>query len=167
MREVTHLPSRPAKGELLTLNWIAMVGSSMVMRGSGCGFFEVAEALADGDAGNAGDGDDVADLGLVDVGALEAGEAEELGDLVLGECAVDAGDVVLLAGAHGAVEDAADGEAAEVVGVVEVGDEDLQRARRDRPWRRGWCWMICSKSGCRSVPGVARSRVAVPSLPLV
>jgi hypothetical protein len=41
---------------------------------------------------------------------------------------VDAGDVVLFAGAHGAVEDAADGEAAEVVGVVEVGDEDLQRA---------------------------------------
>ena len=51
--------------------------------------FDIAEALADEDAGDAGDGDDIADLGLVDVGALEAGEAEELGDLVLGEGAVD------------------------------------------------------------------------------
>ena len=37
-------------------------------------------------------------------------------------------DAVLLAGAHGAVEDARDGEAAEVVGVVEIGDEDLDGA---------------------------------------
>ena len=93
MREVTNLPSRPANGPLLTLNWMAMVGSSMVMGGSGLRVLEVAEALADGDGGDAGDGDDVADLGLVDVGALEAGEAEELGDLVGGEGAVDAGDV--------------------------------------------------------------------------
>ena len=61
-----------AAGELLTENCMAMVGSSMMMSGRGCGIFDVGEGLADGDAGDAGDGDDVADLGLLDVGALEA-----------------------------------------------------------------------------------------------
>ena len=47
---------------------------------------------------------------------------------MLGEGSVDLSDRVLLAGAHGAVEDATDGETAEVIGVVEVGDEDLKGA---------------------------------------
>ncbi len=96
LREVTNLPSRPANGELLTLNWIAMVGSSMMIGGSGCGFSTSQKLSADRDAGDAGDGDNVTNLGLFDVRTLEAREAEELGDLVLGEGAVDLGDVVLL-----------------------------------------------------------------------
>ena len=75
-----------------------MVGSSMMMGGSGCGFSTIEEGLADGDAGDAGDGDDVADLGLGDVGALEALEGEELGDLGLLQRAVALGDVDLVAG---------------------------------------------------------------------
>ena len=57
---------------------------------------------------------------------------------MLGEGAVELGDVVLLAGAQGAVEDAADGEAAEVVAVVEVGDQDLQRRLGIAARRREW-----------------------------
>src|SRR6185312_14707162 len=50
------------------------------------------------------------------------------GDLVLGKGAVEVGDVVLLPGAHGAVEDARNSEAAEVVGVIEIRDQDLEGA---------------------------------------
>ncbi len=70
---------------------------------------------------------------------LRPSKLKSLVILTLGEGAVELGDVDLLAGLEGAVEDAGDGEAAEVVGVVEVGDEDLERRRRGRPWRRGWC----------------------------
>ena len=73
-------------------------------------------------------GDDVADFGLGNVDALEAGEAEELGDAGLLERAVELGDGDVVAGVQGSLEDAGDGEAAEVVGVVEVGDLDLQDA---------------------------------------
>ena len=41
---------------------MAMVGSSMTIGGSGCGILDVGDGLADGDAGDAGDGDDVAHL---------------------------------------------------------------------------------------------------------
>ena len=37
LREVTSLPSRPAKGPLLTEKLMAMVGSSILMGGSGWG----------------------------------------------------------------------------------------------------------------------------------
>src|SRR5262249_9477343 len=95
--------------------------------------------VADGDVLNAGDGDDVAERGGVGVGTLEAIVGKELGDLDRRQRAISAGDVDLLAVAQGAVEDAANGEAAEVVGVVEVGDEHLQvalgRTGRDRNGR--------------------------------
>ena len=105
-----------------------MVGSSILMGGSGCGFSTSQKLSPMVMPGMPAMATMSPTWVSVDVGALEAGEAEELGDLVLGEGAVDAGDAVLLAGLHGAVEDAGDGEAAEVVGVVEVGDEDLERA---------------------------------------
>ena len=102
------------------------------------GIFERAEALADGDAGDAGDGDDIADRGLGGVFALEAVEGEELGDLDGLEGAVELGEVDLLAVLERAVEDATDGEAAEVVGVVEVGDEDLEVAVGGAGSGAGW-----------------------------
>ena len=137
LREVTNLPSRPAKGPLLTEKTMAMVGSSIVMSGSGCGFFERAEALADGDAGDAGDGDDVADRGLVGVDALEAVEGEELGDLDrLRGCRRACERLTSWPVLQRAVEDATDGQTTEVVGVVEVGDEDLEGAVRGSRRRR-------------------------------
>ena len=38
LRLVTNCPSRPANGELFTENWIAIVGSSITIGGSGDGF---------------------------------------------------------------------------------------------------------------------------------
>jgi hypothetical protein len=98
LREVTYWPSRPASGELLTDNCMAMVGSSMTISGKRRGILDVGDGLADGDAFDAGDGDDVAGLGLLDVGALESAEAEELGDLGLLQRAVALGDGDFLAG---------------------------------------------------------------------
>ena len=66
--------------------------------------------------------------GLLDVDALQAVEGEELGDLGLAghvPSSLQTDDRV--ADLHAAVEDAADGDAAEVVARVEVGDEHLQR----------------------------------------
>jgi len=106
---------------------MAMVGSSMMMGGSGLGFsrstmvspmvMPVTPAIATMSP----------DHGLGDVGALEPFEGEELGDFGLLQRAVALGDVDLIAGLECAVEDAGDTEATEVVGVVEVGDLDLER----------------------------------------
>ena len=38
---------------------------------------------------------------------------------------------------HAAAEDLADGDAADVVAPVDVGDEHRERRIRDRPWARG------------------------------
>ena len=57
-----------------------------------------------------------------------------------------------------AVEDAGDGEAAEIVAVVEVGDQHLQRRRRDRPSAAGMVLTIASNSGRRLSPASSRSR---------
>ncbi len=102
------------------------------------GVLGAGDGFADGDAFDAGDGDDVVDLGGFDIDALEAHEAEELGDAGLLEGAVAFGDGDVVAGVQGSLEDAGDGEAAEVVGVVEVGDLDLQDAGRDRLCRWEW-----------------------------
>ena len=51
-------------GELLTENCMAMVGSSMTISGSGCGFSRLVMVSPMVMPVDAGDGDDVADLGL-------------------------------------------------------------------------------------------------------
>src|ERR1019366_1126154 len=83
---------------------------------------------ANGDAFDAGDRDDVAQRSFRDVGALEAGKAEELGDFCFMKGAVALGDRNVFARLHGSIKNAGDGEAAEIVAVVEIRDQDLQRA---------------------------------------
>ena len=102
----------------------------MAMCGSGAGFSTFGDGLADGDAFDSGDGDDVSQFGFGDVGALQSGEGKQLGDLGFLQRAVELGDGDFFAGVHFAVEDAGDGEAAEVVAVVEVRDQNLQRTGR-------------------------------------
>ena len=128
LREVTNLPSRPANGPLLTLNWIAIVGSSIVIGGSGCGFStsqKLSPIVMPGMPA-------MATISPIWVSSMSVRlRPEKLKSFVilyLAEGAVELGDVVLLAGAHGAVEDTANGETTEVVGVVEVGDKDLDGA---------------------------------------
>ena len=78
---VTYWPSRPAKGELLTLNWIAMVGSSMTISGSGCGFSTIVMVSPMVMPSTPAMATMSPTAVSVDVGALEAVEGEELGDL--------------------------------------------------------------------------------------
>ena len=66
----------------------------------------------------------------VDLDALQAVEREQLGDLGVLEGAIELDDGDRIVQLDGAVEDAADGDAAEIVAGVQVGDQHLQRRRR-------------------------------------
>src|SRR5690606_19350150 len=83
--------------------------------------------LADHDAFDAREADDVAGCRLVRLDALQPFERVELRDLRLFDAAIELAHGNLIADLHAAIEDAADGEASEVVAGVEVGDEHLER----------------------------------------
>src|SRR5580692_7892358 len=87
---------------------------------------DVGNGLADGDSFDAGDGDDVAQLRFRDVGALQAGEGKQFRDFRLVKSTIQPGDGDLFAGMHGAVEDAGDGEATQIVAVIKVRNQNLQ-----------------------------------------
>ena len=82
----------PANGDVLMVNVIAMVGSSIWMCGSGFGSLGAGDGLADGDAFDAGDGQNVARAADGFVHALQAFERVQLGDLGLVDRAVELGD---------------------------------------------------------------------------
>ena len=58
---------------------------------------------------------------------LEAGERKKFRDFRFVKTAIELGNGDIFAGMHLAVEDARDGEASEIVAVIEVGDQNLQR----------------------------------------
>jgi hypothetical protein len=90
--------------------------------------FERGDALADLDAFDTGDGDDVArDYGFSFI-AFEAAERVEFGDFGRSELAVELADANFFAAIQGAVEDAADCQSAEKFGIVQVGNLKLQDA---------------------------------------
>ena len=80
---MTYCPSRPAIGEVLTPKIIDTVGSSMAIGGIAHRVLGIGDRLADGDVLDAGEADDVAGGGLLDLDALQAVEGEQLGDLRL------------------------------------------------------------------------------------
>ena len=98
-RAVSSLPSRPDSGEVLMPMVIDRLGSSMVMTGSGPGVVGVGQRLADGDLGDAGDGDDLARPGLVGRHPVERLGHVQLGDLGVDDRAVGPapGDQLVLA----------------------------------------------------------------------
>ena len=77
------MPSRPASGLSLMPKVTEMVGGSIGCAGSGVVDVERAERVGDGRLGHAGEGDDVAGLGLVDRLLRQAAEGEDLGDAEL------------------------------------------------------------------------------------
>ena len=95
----------------------------------------IGDRLADGDVVDAGDADDVARAGALDVDALEAFKREQLGDLGVLVHALELEHSDRIADADLPVEDAADGNATQIVARRQVGDQQLQR-RRDVPARR-------------------------------
>ena len=96
----------------------------------------VGDGLADGDVRDAGQADDVAGSGLVDVDALQAVESKQLRHARRLQPAVELADRHGVAEADPAVEHAADGNAPEVVARVQVGHEDLERGLRIADRRR-------------------------------
>ena len=96
----------------------------------------VGDRLADRDVLDAGQADDVARRGLLDVDALQAVEGIELGDLGVLNRRIELDHRDGVADLHAAVEDPADRDAPEVVARVEVRDEQLQRRVRVAARRR-------------------------------
>ncbi len=86
--------------------------------------------LADRDAFDARDRDDVSQLRFGDVGALQSRERKQFRDLGLVQRAVELGDGDFFAGMHLSVEDARDRQPSQIVAVVEVRHQNLQRTRR-------------------------------------
>ena len=94
----------------------------------GCGIFEGSDAFTDLNTFHPGDGGDVARRNGFGFVALEAAESVELGDFGGEEFAIELADADLVATGQSAVEDAANGEAAEKLGVIEIGDLKLKNA---------------------------------------
>ena len=88
---------------------------------------QAGDRLADGEAAYTRDRDDVAHGRLFDVRALQAAEAEQFGDLYRLQRAVQLSDVHGLARLQRSVKDACDAQAAQVVAVVQVRHQHLQR----------------------------------------
>ena len=95
--------------------------------------FGIGDGFADLNALDAGDGDDVAGRDRFGFVALQAAEVEKLGDARGLQRAVQFGDAHQFAAAQRALEDAGDGDAPEIIVVIEIGHLHLQHGLRDRP----------------------------------
>ena len=91
------------------------------------GILRAGNGFSNRDAFDARDGNNVAERCLRNVGALQAREAEELGDLCLVKCPVALGDGNVFARLHGPGKNAGNGQAPQVVAVIEVSDQNLKR----------------------------------------
>ena len=105
-------------------------------RRDGDAVLDVGNRLADGDVLDAGQADDVAGRGLLDVDALQAVERVQLGDLRLLDGGVQLAHRDLIADLHAPVEDAADRDPSDVIARIEVGDQQLERRVRVAARRR-------------------------------
>ena len=92
------------------------------------GIFRIGDGLADRNTLHSSNRDDVPECCFRDVGPLQSGEGEQLGDFCFLDRAVKFSDTDFFPGAHGSVEYAGDGKPAEVIAVIEIGYQDLQRA---------------------------------------
>ena len=99
------------------------------------GIFGIGQSLADLDAFDAGNGDDVSGGNGFGFVAIEAAEGEELGDARSLKRAIELGDADLIAAMQCALEDARNGDAAKIVAVIEIGDLHLQSLLRIARWR--------------------------------
>ena len=113
--------------------------------------FLVGDRLADEHVLEAAQADDVARARVLEFDLLHALMAENRRDVraLAPPIAVDADDRV--AHAHATREDAPIGDPAQVIAVVEVGDEHLQILVAPEPVGGGICLMISSKSGVMSL----------------
>src|SRR5581483_2386386 len=88
--------------------------------------FGACDCLANSDAFDAGNRDNVAQHGFRDVGALEAREGEQFRDFGGLKGAIQLGDAYFFSGPQGSVEHPSNRQTSQVVAVIEIGDQDLQ-----------------------------------------
>ncbi len=125
------------------------------------------EGLADAHLGEAGDGDDVPRTGLGDLHPPQPFVTVEQGDLDRSHATVETAERHLLRLAQAAVEDPPDGQPADVVVVVQVGDEELERRLRIEARRRHGAHDLREERlqqlvrTVRSTPAPSRASVAV------
>ena len=146
------MPSLPASGEVLTPKVMRSTGSSTVRRGSGSGSLGVGDRVADLDLGEAGHDEQVAGHELVDLGCGRCpSKPSSCAGLRLSGPGPRPSSSSRAIGrsAQRAPHDAADGQAAEVVGGVEVGDQRLQR-RVGSPTGAGMASRTVSSRAVRS-----------------
>ena len=105
-----------------------MVGSSIWMCGERLRRLRAGHSLADGDSFHARDRQNVARTADGFIDALQSFERIQLGDLGLVKRAVQLGDGHFIAVPQRAVEHAADGQAAQVIAVIEIRHQQLQDA---------------------------------------
>ena len=111
---------------------MAMVGSSMVMFGSGAGFSTsvmVSPMLMPVTPATA----TMSPSSVVSMSVRFNPEREQLGDLDFLERAIALGDGHIFASAQRAVEYARDSQAAQIVAVIQIGHQHLQGGHRRRP----------------------------------
>ena len=164
-RDVTNWPSRPANGEVLTPKIIETVGSSIGDRRQSATGFSASAIVSPIMMSSMPARQMMSPAAAsVDVDALQPSNAKSFVTVVRWIDAVELADGDRVADLDAAVEDAADGEPAEVVARVEVRDEHLQRRRRPMPRGGGMCSTMASNSGRRSCARRRPGRcVAVPA----
>src|ERR1700751_4529230 len=96
----------------------------------GCGIREIGNRFADLYSFDACDGDDVTGFHFLRFIAIEAAKGEKLGYLCGQNFPVKFRDAYFGAANECSLENAGDGDAAEKIAVVEIGDLDLQRGGR-------------------------------------
>ena len=136
-RAVSSLPSRPASGPSLMQIFIVIVGGSMSTKGSGWRS-SVSVSVSPMNTSSKPQMPTMSPaLACLSLDLLQADVAEKRGDIRALALAVLVMQTIGVADLHAAADDAAVGDAAEVVAVVEVRDEHLEiahvglRRRRD------------------------------------
>src|ERR1700722_7404865 len=99
------------------------------------GIREIGDCLADLDAFDACDGDDVTGFHFLRFITIETAKGEKLGDLCGQNFPVKFRDANFGAANERSLENADDGDTAEKIAIVEIRDLDLQRSRRISRWR--------------------------------
>ena len=124
------MPSLPAKGESLTAEGHFNGGVGDLHKGQGLHHHGVAQCTADGDIRHAGQGHDLTGAGLLHGHLGQTVEGIQGNDLALGLVirVVIVADGNLLVDLNGAPLDAAHGNPAHILIVVNGGDQQLQRA---------------------------------------
>ena len=126
LRDVTHLPSRPAKGLLLTRNVICRVGSSILRTGNASGCCGSA-MVSDVNVFDPCNRHDVACACFGNLDPLQSLEAEQLLDTSILGRAVTKHNGNRLALLNNTAVHASDGDTSKIFIVIHQGNEELER----------------------------------------